>query len=118
MTASERTSSLTLLARLGFSRLGEAESLLAELEADAGIARAAALSEAAVAADPDEALGGLARIARRDAAAVGAARGIHRIRGLLSAASGRTHRARRRGGRTPHIRRAACFAPRRDRRCR
>lgn len=70
MTASERSSPLTSLARLGFSRLGEAESLLGELETDAGIPRDAVLAAVPVAADPDEALSGLARIARRDAAAV------------------------------------------------
>ncbi len=74
MSASPRSSSLTLLARLGFSRLGEAEALLAELETDAGLGRDELLAAAAVAADPDEALGGLTRIARRDAAAV---RAIH-----------------------------------------
>ncbi len=70
MSANERTSSLTLLARLGLSRLAEAETLLAELEDETGLARADLLSAAAAAADPDEALAGVARIARRDAAAV------------------------------------------------
>src|SRR3954452_10679475 len=70
MSASERSGSLTLLARLGFSRLGEAESLLVELESEAGLRRDELLSAAAAAADPDEALGGLTRIARRDSAAV------------------------------------------------
>jgi [glutamine synthetase] adenylyltransferase / [glutamine synthetase]-adenylyl-L-tyrosine phosphorylase len=73
MSASERSGSLTLLARLGFSRLGEAEALLVELES-AGLRRDELLSAAATAADPDEALGGLTRIARRDAAAV---RAVH-----------------------------------------
>lgn len=69
MSASERSSSLTHLARLGFSRLAETEALLEELS-DAGIARDAALSAAAVAADPDEALGALTKLVRRDGAAV------------------------------------------------
>ncbi|MCC2032203.1 bifunctional [glutamine synthetase] adenylyltransferase/[glutamine synthetase]-adenylyl-L-tyrosine phosphorylase [Microbacterium allomyrinae] len=74
MTASERSGSLTYLARLGFSRLAEADGLLDELETDAGVPRSAALEAAAHAADPDEALIGLTRLARRDAAVVRQAR--------------------------------------------
>jgi len=48
--------------------------MLVELESDAGLAREEVLAAAAVAADPDEALSGLTRIARRDPAAV---RAIH-----------------------------------------
>lgn len=69
MSASERSSSLTHLARLGFSGLADADALLDELDA-AGIPREAAMAGAAVAADPDEAIGALARIARRDAEAL------------------------------------------------
>lgn len=69
MSASERSSSLTHLARLGFSRLAETEALLEELS-DAGITRDSALSAAAAAADPDEALGALTKLVRRDGAAV------------------------------------------------
>lgn len=65
MSASERSSSLTHLARLGFGRLGDADALLGELEADTGLGRDALMAGAATAADPDEALNALARIARR-----------------------------------------------------
>lgn len=92
MSASERSSSLTYLARLGFSRLGEAEALLAELETDAGVARESVLAAAAGAADADEALTGLARIARRDPAAVRAVRadpqGWPALWALLGASTG------------------------------
>ena len=92
MSASERSSSLTHYARLGFSRLGEAELLLAELESEAGFAREDLLSGAAAAADPDEALGGLARIARRDADAVraihGDPQGWRALWALLGASTG------------------------------
>jgi glutamate-ammonia-ligase adenylyltransferase len=67
MSASERSGSLTPLARLGFGRLTEAEVLLTELHDTAGIARERALEGAAQAADPDEALQALTRLARRDA---------------------------------------------------
>src|SRR6478735_2240410 len=70
MSASERPSSLTPLARLGFSRLRDADALLDELEAEVGLSREATMAAAAIAADPDEALGALARIARRDPDAV------------------------------------------------
>lgn len=70
MSASERSGSLTPLARLGFSRLTEAEGLLAELHDTAGIPRERALEGAVGAADPDDALQALSRLARRDADAV------------------------------------------------
>ena len=70
MSASDRSGALTHLARLGFSRLGEAEALLAELTSEAGLGRDELLDAAAQAADPDEALAGFARIARRDAAPI------------------------------------------------
>jgi glutamate-ammonia-ligase adenylyltransferase len=69
MTASERSGSLTALARLGFGRLSEAEALLAEL-AVSGLTREAVVEGASYAADPDEALTALARLVRRDAGAV------------------------------------------------
>jgi glutamate-ammonia-ligase adenylyltransferase len=71
--APDRASALTHLARLGFSRFDEAEDQLAELSALAGLDRATLLAEAGHAADPDEALAGLVRIARRREDAVRAA---------------------------------------------
>ena len=92
MSASERTSALTLLARLGFGRLTAAETLLAEVEADTGLLREALLAEASAAADLDEALAALARIARRDPGAVrdlhADAAGWRRLWALLGASSG------------------------------
>src|SRR5688572_7918932 len=70
MSASERSSSLTHLARLGFARLAEADDLLTEIETESGLPRATLMAGAARAADPDEALSAMARIARRDAAAL------------------------------------------------
>ncbi|MGX5772726.1 bifunctional [glutamine synthetase] adenylyltransferase/[glutamine synthetase]-adenylyl-L-tyrosine phosphorylase [Microbacterium trichothecenolyticum] len=74
MSASDRPGSLTPLARLGFSRLTEAEALLDELAALIDAPRDALLDAAADAADPDEALHALARLARRDPAPVRRAR--------------------------------------------
>lgn len=91
MTASERSSSLTHLARLGFGGLAEADALLEELE-EAGIPRGAAMEGAGVAADPDEALGALARIARRDVSALRAVlddtQGWRALWALLGASTG------------------------------
>lgn len=67
MTTGERTSSLTELARLGFSELTESAALLDELSALTGISRPDLLSAASAAADPDSAVASLTRIARRDA---------------------------------------------------
>lgn len=67
MSASDRPASLTPLARLGFGRLAEAEELLAELSGLVDAPRDALLEGAADAADPDEALHALTRLARRDA---------------------------------------------------
>ena len=64
MSTSERSSALTTLARLGFSRLEPAEDALRELEELTGSPRDPAMDNA-VAADPDEALAALVRIARR-----------------------------------------------------
>jgi glutamate-ammonia-ligase adenylyltransferase len=70
MSTNDRSSSLTGLARRGFSRLGEADALLDELAGFVGIDRDELITSASRVADPDEALAGLVRIARRDAAAV------------------------------------------------
>ena len=70
MSSSERSSALTSLARLGFSRLADAETLLAELEGSIGSPRSTVIADAALAADPDAALSAIVRIARRDPDAV------------------------------------------------
>ena len=70
MSTSERSQSLTHLARLGFSRLAEAEAQLVELQGLLGLERDALTGSAAHAADPDAAVSGLTRIARRDAGCV------------------------------------------------
>ncbi len=70
MSASDRPSSLTPLARVGFSRLGDAEQLLDELGGLTGIPREDVLERAATAADPDEALLAITKLARRDDQAV------------------------------------------------
>ena len=67
MSTGERTSSLTELARLGFSDLSESAALLEELSIAIDVPRADLLRAAAAAADPDGALLALTRIARRDA---------------------------------------------------
>lgn len=67
MSKNERSSGLTELARLGFSDLGGADSLLGELGDELGLGRAELTAHAALSADPDGALAALARIARRDA---------------------------------------------------
>jgi glutamate-ammonia-ligase adenylyltransferase len=70
MSSRDRTSFLTDLARLGFAHLDEAETQLAELGGLVRLERDALLTDAARAADPDEALAGLVRIARRRAESV------------------------------------------------
>ncbi|MCR2761914.1 bifunctional [glutamine synthetase] adenylyltransferase/[glutamine synthetase]-adenylyl-L-tyrosine phosphorylase [Microbacterium sp. zg.B48] len=70
MSTSERSQSLTHLARLGFSRLGEAEAQLVELEELLGLERDVLTASAVHAADPDAAVSGLTQIARRDAGCV------------------------------------------------
>jgi glutamate-ammonia-ligase adenylyltransferase len=70
MSTSERSQSLTHLARLGFSHLAQAEAELAELETLLGIGREALTEPASRAADPDAAVAAVTHIARRDAAAV------------------------------------------------
>ncbi|SFS05218.1 glutamate-ammonia-ligase adenylyltransferase [Microbacterium sp. cf046] len=70
MSTSERSQSLTHLARIGFSRLAEAEAELVELEDLLGVARDSLIAPASRAADPDSAVSALTRIARRDAASL------------------------------------------------
>jgi glutamate-ammonia-ligase adenylyltransferase len=70
MSTSERSQSLTHLARIGFSRLAEAESELVELQDLLGVERDVLTAPASRAADPDAAVSALTRIARRDAASV------------------------------------------------
>ena len=65
-----RASSLTLLARQGFTELSRAEELLAELAELVGEDRDSILTHAELAADPDTALEALVMIARRDAGVV------------------------------------------------
>jgi len=73
MSSGERTSSLTDLARMGFGDLAAADGLLDELTGLVRLPRSTVLAHADLAADPDEALGALVRIARRDAVAAGRA---------------------------------------------
>lgn len=70
MSAKNRSSALSDLARLGFGRLTEATGLLDELSALTGLDRAGLLAGSARAADPDAALAAIVRIGRRDADAV------------------------------------------------
>ncbi|MFS0912818.1 bifunctional [glutamine synthetase] adenylyltransferase/[glutamine synthetase]-adenylyl-L-tyrosine phosphorylase [Microbacterium sp. 179-I 3D2 NHS] len=74
--------SLSALARLGFSELSEASASLSELASILDVPRASLL-EGADAADPDAAVRGLVRVARRDASP---------LRALLASPEGR-HRA-------------------------
>jgi glutamate-ammonia-ligase adenylyltransferase len=70
--AADRASGLTALARLGFTRLADADGRLAELSAATGVRRDALTEGAAAAADPDAALEGMLRVARRDSVPVAA----------------------------------------------
>ncbi len=92
MSTSERSQSLTHLARIGFSRLTEAEAELVELEQLLGLEREALTGPASRSADPDAAVSSLTRIARRDAASVRAlhadARGWSALWALLGASTG------------------------------
>ena len=65
MSTDRRAATRTSLVRFGFVRVDEAEALIAELAAEVGGDRAELLEGAARAADPDEALACLTRIARR-----------------------------------------------------
>ncbi|WP_144872617.1 bifunctional [glutamine synthetase] adenylyltransferase/[glutamine synthetase]-adenylyl-L-tyrosine phosphorylase [Microbacterium sp. 1.5R] len=67
MARSHDSVSLSALARLGFAELSEAAANLAELAGLVGVDRAALL-DGAVAADPDAAVEGMLRVARRDPA--------------------------------------------------
>ncbi|WP_431800681.1 bifunctional [glutamine synthetase] adenylyltransferase/[glutamine synthetase]-adenylyl-L-tyrosine phosphorylase [Microbacterium sp. bgisy203] len=73
MSAGQRTSVRTTLARDGFGDIDAADALLTELAGELDLTRPEILVGADGAADPDAALGGLARIARRDSAALSAA---------------------------------------------
>ena len=70
MSSHDRSSALTGLARLGFGSLSDAEAQLAELSEATGLAREVLVADAAAAADPDSALTGILRVARRDPDAV------------------------------------------------
>ncbi|KHK97325.1 glutamine-synthetase [Microbacterium mangrovi] len=70
MPAGDRSSTLTGLARAGFSDLGEAEAHLAELAESTGIPSAELVAGASWAAAPDAAVASLVRVARRDPAPV------------------------------------------------
>lgn len=75
MSTSERSQSLTHLARLGFSQLAAAEAELVELEGLLDLPREDLTDPAARAADPDAAVAAVTRLARRDASAVRALHG-------------------------------------------
>ena len=66
----DRARGLTALARLGFTALAEADARLEELSDATGIARSQLTEGASVAADPDGAVDGMLRVARRDDGAV------------------------------------------------
>src|SRR5690606_23555106 len=91
MSAKNRSSALSDLARLGFGRLAEASALLEELSAATGIDRDGILADAARAADPDGALGGILRILRRDPGAVRDVLGHEVSRRALWALLGASH---------------------------
>lgn len=115
MSARERSGSLTHLARLGFGRLGDADALLDELETGAGLARDAVMSGAAIAADPDDALNALARIARRDPDAVrtvqGDPQGWRALWALLGASTGFADFFLRHPGELAHLTEAGIALP-------
>ncbi|MBN9183659.1 MAG: bifunctional [glutamine synthetase] adenylyltransferase/[glutamine synthetase]-adenylyl-L-tyrosine phosphorylase [Microbacterium sp.] len=66
MTTGDRSSALTGLARLGFTRLDDADAALAELASLVDLPREALAADAATAADTDGAVDAMLRIARRD----------------------------------------------------
>lgn len=67
MSTGERSRALSDLARLGFSRLDQAEDALRELEQLTGWSRDDLARDAARIADPDGALDALVRVSRRSA---------------------------------------------------
>ncbi len=71
MARSDDSVSLSALARLGFAELSEAAANLTELATLIGVDRSLLLAEAD-AADPDAAVEGMLRVARRDAAPIAA----------------------------------------------
>ncbi len=66
MASGARTSGLTDLARRGFSELSEADAHLTELSELTGLDRDDLVASANLAADPDQALRSVLRVARRD----------------------------------------------------
>jgi len=70
MMSGDRSTALTALARIGFSRLAEADARLGELEELAGASRMDTTALAQRVADPDRALSAIVQIARRNADAV------------------------------------------------
>jgi len=66
MTSGDRSTALTALARIGFSRLSEADALLGELTDLVGVSREDAAALAQRVADPDRALSAIVQIARRN----------------------------------------------------
>ncbi|MDT0181390.1 bifunctional [glutamine synthetase] adenylyltransferase/[glutamine synthetase]-adenylyl-L-tyrosine phosphorylase [Microbacterium sp. ARD31] len=70
MSATDRSTSLTELARLGFSSLSEADALLAEISDATGFERGTLTERATAAADPDAAVAAVAKIVRRAPQAV------------------------------------------------
>ena len=80
--------SLSALARLGFTELSAAAQSLVELAELTAVDRAALLDGAAGGADPDAALSGMLRIARRDAAAIGALLRVDEVRARVWAVLG------------------------------
>ncbi|MGP3536626.1 bifunctional [glutamine synthetase] adenylyltransferase/[glutamine synthetase]-adenylyl-L-tyrosine phosphorylase [Microbacterium sp. RD1] len=92
MSSGERSTGLTALARSGFARLGEADELLTELAGLVPAGREQLTQAASLGADPDDALGAVVRIARRDADAVAAlladAAGWRALWRLVGASSG------------------------------
>jgi glutamate-ammonia-ligase adenylyltransferase len=92
MSSTERSSTLTGLARLGFGELREADALLSELGETLDVGRDILTENVALAADPDAALGALARVTRRDAGPVQElrrdAQGWRALWALLGASAG------------------------------
>ncbi|MDF2045253.1 bifunctional [glutamine synthetase] adenylyltransferase/[glutamine synthetase]-adenylyl-L-tyrosine phosphorylase [Microbacterium sp. Kw_RZR3] len=70
MMSGDRSTALTALARIGFSRLAEADALLGELDELVGVERTDATALAQRVADPDRALSAIVQIARRNTDAV------------------------------------------------